>query len=323
MILQPPSVLLCGPSGSGKTSSIATQLLYGLRVFVVVTEPDGVSSLLDAAERLKAPIDNLHWCFAPARGAGWMELEDMFTKVSTMDQKGLSDIKDMGKSAFRDAGRKFLGAFKNFHCDRTDKDWGDFTTWGDNCSMNVDSLTGWSAIAWGLTVGYKPTANPGEWGIGQNVIFNHLMKINADRQCFFSLTCHIEKENDEMTGTRRVMVSTIGSKLAPKIPPFFGDVVRCARNIDQRTGSAQFSWSTLASDQDLKNRTLPIAATLPADFGPVIDAYRRRLKLAGGTVAPPPASPSGGTTTQDKPVVPPAAPMAPQKPAATAAPKWT
>ncbi len=323
MILQPPSALLTGPSGAGKTSALATQLLYGLRVFVVVTEPDGVASLLDAAERLKAPIDMLHWAFAPAHGAGWMELEDMYSKVNTLDQKGLADMRDLGKSSFRDAGRKFLMAFKNFHCDRTGQDFGDFTTWGDNCSMNVDSLTGWSQIAWGLTVGYKPTANPGEWGIGQNVIFSHLMKINADRQCFFNLTAHIEKETDEMTGTRRITVSTIGAKLAPKIPPFFGEVIRCARDLDIKTNTAQFTWSTVASDQDLKNRALPIGVKMKADFGPIIDAYRRRVKLAGGSVAPPqPATSAGTTASQTSPaatVVPPAAPMSPKPPQ----PKWT
>lgn len=318
MILQPPSTLLAGPSGSGKTSALATQLLYGLRVFVVVTEPDGVASLLDAAERLKAPIDMLHWCYTPPRGAGWMELEDMYTRVNTQDQKGLADTKDMGKSAFRDAGKRFLNAFKNFHCDRTDQDFGDFTAWGDNCSMNVDSLTGWSIIAWGLTVGYKPTANPGEWGIAQNVIANHLNKINADRQCFFNLTCHVEKEIDEMTGVKRVMVSTIGAKLAPKIPPFFSEFVRCSRILDPKSGSARFSWATVSTDMDLKNRALPISADLPADFGPIIDAYRRRQRLAGNLGGSNQPTPQGGTTaTVDKPaVVPPAAPMKPQ-------PKWT
>jgi len=317
MIIQPPSVLLAGPSGSGKTCSIATQLLCGLRVFVVVTEPDGVASLIDHAERIKAPIDMLHWAYCPPKGADWMALDDMYTKVNSLDQKGLADMRDLGKSAFRDAGRKFLNAFRNFHCDRTDQDFGDFTSWGDNCSMNVDSLTGWSMIAWGLTVGYKPTANPGEWGIAQNVIANHLNKINSDRQCFFNLTCHVEKEVDDMTGAKKVMVSTIGAKLAPKIPPFFSEFVRCSRVLDVKTGAASFSWSTVASDMDLKNRALPMSATMPADFKPVVDAYRRRVRLAGASPTPP-VQPTPGTAAKADPVLP-AAPMSPTP----ASPKWT
>lgn len=309
MILQPPSVLLCGPSGSGKTSSIATQLLCGLEVFVIVTEPDGVASLLDSCVRLNAPVDHLHWSFCAPAAAGWMELEDMITKISGMDQKQLADQRDMGKSSFRPAAMKFLNAFRAFGDDRTGQDFGDFTKWPDTFSLNIDSLTGWSMIAWGCTVGFKPTANPGEWGIAQNFIFNMLTKINADRKCFFTLTAHVEKEMDELTGVKKMMVSTIGAKLAPKIPPFFSEVVRCERTMVQG-GSAKFTWSTVDSQMDLKNRALPVGANLSADFKPIVDAYSRRIQLAGGTSqqSPPPTPAPPGPK-----VVPPSAPMSPTK----------
>ncbi len=328
MILQPPSVLVAGPSGTGKTSSLITQLLGGLRVFVVVTEPGGAEVLLDACERLKAPVDNLHWSQCTPNSAGWMDLEDMITKISSMDQKQLSDQRDMGKAAFKPALLKFLSAFRNFHDDRTGKDFGDFTKWDDTCSINVDSLTGWSMLAWGGVVGFKPTANPGEWGIAQNVVFNMLTKINSDRRCFFNLTTHIEKENDDMTGVRKVMVSTIGAKLAPKIPPFFSEVVRSQRTVDK--GVPQFLWSTLDDSMDLKNRALPFSNKLAANFVPVIEAYRRRKAQAGietGSLqlsaaqllagASPSPAPSGvSNTTPTTPVAvptatvkPPAAPM--------------
>lgn len=317
MILQPPSVLLAGPSGSGKTSSIATQLLCGLEVFVIVTEPDGVASLLDSAERLKAPIDHLHWTQCFPASAGWSAIEDMISKINSMDQKQLADQRDMGKAAFRPAAMKFLEAFRNFTCDRTGQNFGDFTSWDDTRSLNVDSLTGWSIIGFGTTVGYKPTANPGEWGIAQNFIYNLLVKINTDRRCFFNLTTHIEKEQDEMTGIRKVMVSTIGAKLAPKIPPFFSEVVRCARSVDAK-GLPSFTWSTLSTEMDLKNRALPMAATLPADFGPVIAKYRSRKTLAGQQHGSLQLTASQNTTAPTSPAVapptvrPPAAPMTPQ-----------
>lgn len=309
MILQPPSCLLIGPAGSGKTSAIATQLLAGLHTFVVVTEPDGVASLLDSCERLKAPIDNLHWSLCAPAAAGWMELEDMILKISTMDQKQLADQRDMGKSSFRPAAMKLLNAFRNFHDDRTGTDFGDFTKWDASCSLNIDSLTGWSMIGWGCTVGFKPTANPGEWGIAQNFVFNMLTKINADRRCFFNLTAHMEKETDELQGIKKIMVSTIGAKLAPKIPAFFSEVIRCERVMVDGT-RASFTWSTLDPQMDLKNRALPINSKLPADFKPVIDAYQRRLKLAGGTTqtSPPPTPVVAGPK-----IVPPSAPMTPPK----------
>ena len=312
MIIQPPSTLCTGPSGSGKTSAIATQLLAGLEVFVIVTEPDGVSSLLDAVERLKAPIDNLHWsqCFPAA--AGWMELEDMINKIATMDQKQLSDQRDMGKAAFRTPALKFLNAFRNFTCDRTGKQFGDFTKWDHTCALNIDSLTGWCTIGFGCTVGFKPTANPGEWGIAQNFVYNMLMKINSDRKCFFNLTAHIEKEMDELSGVRKIMVSAIGSKLAPKIPKFFGDVIKCERVMVQGN-KADFRWSTLDVSQDLKNRSLPISNNLRADFQQIVDAHKRRLRMAAPTA---PQSDGAQTPPAPKPPVPPAAPMSPPSPAA-------
>src|SRR5215471_413600 len=222
----------------------------------------------------------------------------MFKRVNSLDQKGLADIRDLGKSAFRDAGLKFLGQFRNFHCDRTNQDYGDFTKWDDRCSLNVDSLTGWSILAWGLTVGYKPTANPGEWGIAQNVIYNHLTKINVDRRCFFSLTAHIEKEMDEMTGVKKITVSTVGAKLAPKIPPFFSEVIRTSAWPDDK-GVPHYEWSTLDREMDLKSRALPRQSKLKADFGPIIEAYHKRVKLAGGAsyrsdtgVSSPPVNPA-------------------------------
>lgn len=307
MILQPPATLLAGPSGSGKTSAIATQLKYGLKVFVIVTEPDGVASLLDAVERLKVPVDNLHWsqCFPAA--AGWMDLQDMLSKVSGMDQKQLADQRDMGKRGFREPAERFLRAFSSFKCDRTGENFGDCSQWDDSCSLNIDSLTGWCAIAWGCVVGFKPTANQGEWGIAQNIVHNMLMKINSDRKCFFNLTAHVEKEMDEMEGIRKIMVSTIGAKLAPKIPRFFSEVVRTER-IMLQGDKAEFRWSTLDNQMDLKNRALPISSKLVADFGPIIEAYRRRIKLAGGTqsdgVKQPPTPQVLGKTLPSAPMTP-------------------
>lgn len=291
MQLQPPATLLVGPSGSGKTSALATYLLAGIETGVICTEPGGVESLLDSVTRLeklyniKNLVDKLHWVQCPPAAAGWTGLEAMLTAISTQDQQGIASTRDMGKADFRPAAGKFLNAFKNFTCERTGQVFGDVTTWLDNMALCVDSLSGWSAIAWGLTVGFKPTASPGEWGIGQNVIHSMLTKINSDRKCFFTLTAHVEKEMDDISGVRRVMVSTIGAKLAPKIPPFFSEVVRCARGMDAK-GNPDFTWSTLSPDMDLKNRALPIGANLRPDFKQIVDAYVRRKTLAMGTPQP-------------------------------------
>lgn len=296
--LQPPSVLQIGPPGSGKTSALGTQLLAGLEVFVIMTEPDGTASLIDACERLKAPIDKLHWTTCLPSSAGWSGLEDMINKINSMDQKGLADMKDMGKAGFRDAAMRLLNAFRNFHCERTGNDYGDMSTWDDTRSMNIDSLTGWSHIAFGATVGYKPTANPGEWGIAQNFIANWLLKIHNSRRCWFSMTAHVEKEMDEISGVKKIMVSTIGSKLAPKIPTFFSEVVKSYKSGDQ------FYWATTEMGMDLKNRALKVGDKLPPDWRPIMEVYKHR-KVFAGEPAP------SGVVPPPKVMVPPSAPMTP------------
>lgn len=277
IILQPPSVLLQGASGSGKTSSVITLLQSGLEVFVVGTEPGFVDSLIDRARALNVPIDKLHWMSVLPATEGWDALDEMTRVIGTLDFEGVSKLKGVGKDKTRIPATKFLGALKDFVDERTGQSFGSFTLWDDTCVLVIDSLSGLSVIAWYLTVGNKPTAAPGEWNIAMNYIEALLMKINSDRSCYFVLTAHVEKEMDEILGVNKVMTSTLGRKLAPKIPRFFSEVVYA-----QRTSVVpNFRWSTLDANADLKNRVLPVSNVLPPDFKPVVDGHRNRLKHIG------------------------------------------
>jgi hypothetical protein len=313
MILQPPATILCGETGTGKTSALATLARAGIETFLLSTEAGGVESFIDACTRLKVDMNLVHWNAATPKAAGWDGLEDMIKKISHMDQQGLASQTNMGKANHEQAALNFLGQMKDFECQRTGQLFGDITRWGPDRAFCIDSLTGWSAIAWGCTVGHKPTASPGEWGIGQNFIYFMLKKIIADRNCFFVLTSHLEKENDELTGVKKITVSTLGAKLAPKIPVEFSEVVMTKKTVDQKTGLPKFSWSTLENNAALKNRALPISSNLDADFKPIVEAYQRRLQAAGMASQ----QPSPQATTQTPPAtVMPVAPATPQKPAA-------
>ena len=276
IVLQPPSVLLQGASGAGKTSSIVTLLEAGLEVFVIGTEPGFVDSLIDRTRELKLPIDKLHWTSVLPATDGWDALDEMVTKIGSLDFEGISKIKGIGKDKTRVPAQKFLMALKDFQCERTQQPCGSFTDWDNSRALVIDSLSGLSTIAWYLTVGNKPTGAPGEWNIAMNFIEALLMKINSDRQCYFVLTAHIEKEMDEITGVQRVMTSTLGRKLAPKIPRFFSEVVYA-----QRGGTPPFRWSTIDASADLKNRVLPVSPSLLPTFVPVVEGHKNRLKLIG------------------------------------------
>lgn len=276
LILQPPSVLLQGASGAGKTSSLVTALATGLRVFVIGTEPGFVDSLIDRCRELKLSLDKLHWTSVLPATEGWEALDEMVNKIGSLDFEGISKIKGIGKDKTRVPAQRLLMALKDFRCERTGESFGSFTQWDDTCMLAIDSLSGLSTISWYLTVGHKPTGAPGEWNIAMNFIETLLMKINSDRQCYFTLTAHVEKEMDEISGVHRVMTSTLGRKLAPKLPRFFSEVVYA-----QRGGTPPFRWSTIDNNADLKNRVLPISPVLAPTFVPVIEGHRKRLELVG------------------------------------------
>lgn len=288
MIIQPPATLLMGPSGGGKTSALTTYIPAGIETFVVVTEPGGAESLLDFCETNRYDVDKLHWTTAMPITQGWKGLEEMVKKISLLDYESLAKIKSgIGKEDTRPAAMKLLNAIANFKCERTGKEYGDMTQWGPERAFCVDSLSGLSQIAWALTVGHKPTAHQGEWSIAMNFINDLIMKISTDRKCFLTVTAHVEKEMNELTGVNQVMVSTLGRKLAPKIPRFFSEVVYAKRTV--KGTEPDFFWSTVDVNAELKNRSLLLSDHLPPNFGPIVKRYHERLKARGnGAVAPAP-----------------------------------
>lgn len=275
--LQPPHCLVMGPAGSGKTTSLASFARAGIECFVIITEPTGVDSLLDAWEREKLPLDLLHYAVVSPASPGWAGMKDLGVRINAMSYSDIANLKSgIGKETMKQYPR-LLTNLENFHDERTGKDYGDVTTWDSTRCFALDSLSGLSLITLQHTVGFKPSPHQGEWGIAMSAVETLLLKLSSDCRCFFVLTSHIEKEPDEITGMAAVTVSTLGRKLAPKIPRFFSEVIRARKD-----PTGRYLWATQDSEAALKNRALPSGGSLPQDFGPVIEAYRRRVKLAAG-----------------------------------------
>ena len=268
--IQAPRVLLLGDPGSGKTDSLTTIIKAGLELFVLVTEPGGVESLIDAAVRRNLPMDKLHWSVVPPSSPGFTALRQMAVTVKAMSFKDIADIKQgVGKTEMR-ALEKLLDNIQNFHCERTGKDYGDVTEWGDDRAFALDSMSGVNLITLSHTIGYKPSAHQGEWGIAMNLEEQLFHKLSADCKCLFALTGHVDREFDTVIGTTRLAPAALGSKLGPRIPRFFGEVVRAIRDANG------FYWSTADSSLALKNRALPVSSKLEPTFEPIIDVYRKR-----------------------------------------------
>ena len=273
--LQPPHSLIMGPAGSGKTTSIATYAAAGIECFVIITEPTGADSLLDAWERLHLDPALLHYTVIPPTTAGWGALKDMGTRINAMSYKDLSELRSgIGKEHMKQ-WPKLIHNMENFHDDRTGRVYGDVTAFDSSRALILDSLSGLSLITLQNAVGYKPSPHQGEWGTAMSQIESIILKLSSDCRCFFTLTSHIEKEPDEITGMAKVTVSTLGRKLAPKIPRFFGEVIRARKD-----PTGKFLWSTLDAEADLKNRALAASNSLPQDFSPLVTAYHNRTATA-------------------------------------------
>jgi hypothetical protein len=166
----------------------------------------------------------------------------------------------------------------DFVCDRTGESFGDITTWGTDRVFIVDSLSGLSLMAMNLVVGSKPTKAMGDWGVAMDNLERYINKLVMDTKCFFVLTAHPEREQDEVTGAIRVYASTLGKKLAPKLPRFFDDVIYCVRD------GKKFSWSTAAVNVDLKARNLEIGDGLQPSFVQIVESWKKKGGVINATV---------------------------------------
>lgn len=270
-----PKVLLMGAPGSGKTWSIPSMLLMGLEVFVLITEPNGLNALLNACKSCGAPLDKLHYAYVPPMNASMEALKDVVTTINTMSYSAIADMK-AGIAKNQSGGiMKLLKLMENFHCDKTNTDFGSIFSWGYKRAFVLDSLSGLNMLAQQNTVGLKPTMHQGEWGVAMNLEEMLINKLTSDLSCYFVLIAHIDRNINEASLQQLITPAALGAKLGPRIGRFFSEVILCKRI------NADFSWSTMELAADVKQSVLPINATLKPSFKPIIEGFELNLKQLG------------------------------------------
>lgn len=253
------NVMLCGTTGTGKTHSIRTLVEAGIETFVLFTEP-GMEVLADL------PPEKLHWHYVAPAAPDFADMISSAQKINTMSFEALTKLPDINKRNYTEF-IDVLTTLSNFKCDRTGQSYGSVDSWGPDRAIVVDSLTGLSIMAMNLVAGSKPVKSMADWGVAIDNLERLITKLCVDTKCHFILLAHLERETDEVTGGTSLMASTLGRKLAPKLPRFFSDVVQSKRNVDK------FVWSTAASNVDLKARNLPISDNLPPSFAPILSKW--------------------------------------------------
>ena len=263
-----PKILLLGGPGSGKTYAIRTLLDAGIKkIGVVFTEP-GMESLSDV------PADKLSWHYIPPATASWETMISQSKKINTLSFDALTKLSDMDKRQYTQF-IDFITCLSNFTCDRTGENLGPVDSWGTDRALVIDSMSGLNLMAMKLVTGGKPVKSQADWQVAMENIEQVVIKLTTDVKCTVIVTAHLERETDEITGGTTLMASTLGRKLAPKIPRFFSDCIHVVRVADR------FTWSTATANADLKTRNLKIADNLPPSFKPLIDAWKAR----GGVIA--------------------------------------
>lgn len=250
------NIILLGPVGTGKTSSLRTIPEAGKPLFVIATEP-GIANILD-----HGPL--CHWRYIPPATEDWDILTKNANFLNTLPNESLQKMQGMNKNAYRQF-IDLLNACSDFKCDVCGESFGPVDRLPSDAFFAIDGLSGLSKMSMDLVVGGKPIASQPDWGAAMNNLERFLGKCCADTTCSFILISHVDREVDEITGGTKIMVSTLGRKLAPKIPRFFDEVVMCVKR------GKDFYWSTTESGVDLKARVLPFSDEIKPTFKPFLN----------------------------------------------------
>lgn len=265
--------LILGDSGCGKTYSIGKLIEMGLNVRILFTEP-GMETVGQYFQDRKQEIPpNVHWHYIAPAAPSWAKMIDSAKKINSMSFKMLAELSDINKKEFGEF-IEIVTSLSNFKSDRTGEVFGAADDWGTDTVLVLDSLSGLNLAAMNLVTGSKPVKSMADWGVAISNLEFLITKLTTGLRCHFVMTAHMEREQDEITGGVSLMASTLGKKLAPKIPRYFSDVVQARRDADK------FFWSTNAMNVALKARNLKLSDNLSPDFGQIMESW----KANGGVI---------------------------------------
>ena len=250
------NVLLLGASGSGKTYSVKTLIDAGIEPFIVSTEPGVEHVLKKAGAKLG---EDCHLTYVSAANPSWDSMIRTAQQINTLQNDVLLKNKNVNKREYVQF-IELLGVCANYIDPLSGKSYGPVDSWDESRALVLDGLTGVGTMSMNMVIGGKPLRTQPDWGISMDQVERFIQKLVFNTKCSFVLIAHIEKVRDEISGQFNVSLSTLGNKLAPKLPPIFDEVI-CS----YREGKS-FFWSTALEGFDLKARKLSLSDKLDPSF---------------------------------------------------------
>lgn len=281
---QMPSVILMGEMGSGKTHSLRSLLvdkngkfegpsLSGIeKVCVVACEP-GIEDVVG-----DIPEGKLAWHNLPVGEGTFQGLIDMVQKINTLHPDVIQAGGGIGRQNYQEM-LKLLGLCNKFTDDRTGEDLGTVFKFPQTWCLWFESISALTEIAKNNAIGDKPFMELRDYQMVQATVIKFLHQLVFNTKCLFVSTGHLERETNENTGATELMLSTIGRKLAPRIPRFFSDCIYTTRD-DTVANNPSFWWATQVPNVRTKTRNLPWSPKMKPDFKPLIDNFRIRQEKA-------------------------------------------
>lgn len=263
-------MIFMGPFGGGKTSVIRQLIAAGLQVRGIFTEPSFEVVTDITCEQ------GFHYTYIQPVANSWADILENARMLNTLPFKVIMGMDNFNKTKYT-GFLDFIRACNDFTCHRCGQKFGSMETWSTGVAAFIDGLTGLSEAAMQNVVGGKPVKDKPDWQSAMDQVKVVVNNLAISPHCHVILTAHTELELDEVAGTTKAMVATLGRKLAPQIPRYYSDVI-----LSQRVNATTFKWSTVNSNYDLKTRNFPYAESVPVDMKAPLKVWQSR----GGIVEP-------------------------------------
>lgn len=270
VVLPAPKILMIGPQGTGKTYSANMLARHDIECFNLFTEQGADTLTSDSfPPDVRAMLGkSIHTHFVPPGDNTFDEMIKQAENISIMSFQQICEAPAVNRKKENEFV-KILRALNNYKCEITGKEYGAVDSWGPDKALILDGLSGLNEAVMRAVRGTKPTASPGEWGIGMNQEEMLISKLTNACKCWVIIISHPEREKNELTGGTKIYPAMLGTKLGPKIGRLFGEVIET-----KRIGS-QYFWSTMSDTVDTKNRSLPLGDKITPDWKPIVEGFRR------------------------------------------------